>query len=107
MSGGPSPTHDETFKRNAVDLSLRGDQTIKEVASALGVSTWVLYRWRKLYGPSVRRAISQELTPEQKDEEIRRLRAEIDRMREREIVLKKSLGILSEPPERGMPGSRR
>ena len=41
------------------------------------------------------------------EEEIGRLRAEVVRLREREIVLKKSLGILSETPGSGMPGSRR
>ena len=46
-------------------------------------------------------------TMEEKDEEIRQLRAEVVRMREREIVLKKSLGILSETPGSGMPRSRR
>jgi hypothetical protein len=35
------------------------------------------------------------------------LRAEVVRLRERETVLKKSLGILSEGPESGMPRSRR
>ena len=46
-------------------------------------------------------------TMEEKDEEIRQLRAEVVRMREREIVLKKLLGILSETPGSGMPRSRR
>jgi len=46
-------------------------------------------------------------TMEEKDEEIRQLRAEVVRMREREIVLKKSLGILFETPGSGMPRSRR
>ena len=36
-----------------------------------------------------------------------RLRAELIRMRERESVLKKSLGILSETPESGMPRLKR
>ena len=35
--------------------------------------------------------------------EIARLRAEVVRLRERETILKKSLGILSELPPRGMP----
>ncbi len=99
--------HDETYRRNAVEISLRGDRTIKQVAAELGVSTWVLYRWRKLYGPAVKGAGPTPQTMEEKDAEIRRLRAELVRMREREIVLKKSVGILSETPESGMPGSRR
>ena len=46
-------------------------------------------------------------TLEAAEKEIGRLRAELIRMREREVVLKKSLGILSETPESGMPRSRR
>ena len=98
---------DETYKRHAVELSLRGDRTIKQVAEELVVSTWVLYRWRKVYGPAVKGLGAAPQTMEEKDAEIRRLRAELVRMREREIVLKKSLGILSETPESGMPGLRR
>lgn len=106
-AGGSAPKHDETFKRHAVELSLRGDRTGKQIAAELGISTWTLTQWRKLYGPSVRGTGSVPQTMDEKDEEIRQLRAEVLRMREREIVLKKSLGILSETPERGMPGSKR
>lgn len=49
-------------------------------------------RWRKL---------------EEAEQEIARLRSEVIRMREREVVLKKSLGILSETPESGMPRLKR
>jgi hypothetical protein len=46
-------------------------------------------------------------TLEEAEKEIGRLRAELIRMREREIVLKKSVGILSETPESGMPRLKR
>jgi transposase len=103
--GTPLKSYDETFKRNAVDLSLRGGRTVKQVAEQLGLPEWALYRWRRKYAP---RPVGpfvpvKQLPPEEKDEEIRRLRAEVIRMREREIVLKKSLGILSETPGSGMP----
>ena len=39
--------------------------------------------------------------------EIRRLREENAKLLEQREVLKKSLGILSEPPPRGMPASPR
>ena len=104
---GNARKHDETFKRNAVELSLRGDRTMAQIAAELGVSTWTLYQWRKLYGPSVRGTGSVPQTMAEKDDEIRQLRAEVLRMREREIVLKKSLGILSETPESGLPKSKR
>jgi transposase-like protein len=81
------------------------------VAKELGVSPGLLYAWRKQYvlraapnggigiGPRPR-------TLEEAEEDIRELRAEVIRLREREMVLKKSLGILSETPGSGMPRSR-
>jgi transposase len=108
-NGSQSPKNfDETFKRHAVDLTLRGDRTVKQVADELGITTWTLYRWRGLYGPRPTGAPApRTMTEAEKDEEIQRLRAENVRLREREVVLKKSLGILSETPPSGMPGSKR
>ena len=103
----PRRAFDETYRRHAVELTLRGNRGIAAVAQELGISPWTLRCWRKRYapGPGGAGAIA-DLTAEQKDEEIRRLRAEVIRLREREIILKKSLGILSETPGSGMPASR-
>jgi transposase-like protein len=109
-TGRKSPRKfDETFKRHAVELSLRGDRKIKELAQELGITEWTLYRWRCDFGPRPGRSVMAAAphTLSEAEEEIRRLRAENVRLREREIVLKKSLGILSETPERSIPGSKR
>ena len=103
----PRPKFDETYKRHAVELSMRPGRTIKAVAEELGLAPGRLYQWRELYVP---RTTGGEVEPrprtlEEVEAENRRLRAEVLRMREREIVLKKSLGILSETPESGMPRS--
>lgn len=100
---------DETYRRHAVELTWRGNRGIALVARELGISAWTLRCWRKRYapGPGGTATAVTELTPDQKDEEIRRLRSEVIRLREREIVLKKSLGILSETPGSGMPLSKR
>lgn len=100
---------DETYKRHAVELTLRGDRTVKAVAGELGISPDRLYTWRGLYAPAPTglAPTRSDRTLEQLEEDNRRLRAEVVRLRERESVLKKSLGILSETPESGMPGSRR
>ena len=104
-----SRAFDETFKRHAVDLSLRGDRSVKEIAEAMGILPTNLYQWRSQYGPKARPGGGEQAqrTLEQVEEENRKLREEITRMREREIVLKKSLGILSETPESGMPRFKR
>ena len=103
----PRRKFDETYKRHAVELTLQGDRTVKTVAKELGLPVWQLYEWRKLYAPRPGDGGPTPQTLEDAVKENERLRAEVIRMRERESVLKKSLGILSETPERSMPRSRR
>jgi transposase-like protein len=103
----PRRKFDETYKRHAVELTLHGDRTVKTVAKELGLPAWQLYEWRKIYGPRPGEGGPEPQTLEEAEKEIGRLRAEVIRMREREVVLKKSLGILSETPESGMPRLKR
>ena len=88
------------------DLRAEGTRTVKRVAEELGVPVDRLYEWRRQFAERPGVATGALRTPEEKDEEIRRLRAQLVRMQEREIILKKSLGILSETPESGMPRSK-
>jgi transposase len=103
----PRRQYDEDYKRHAVALTLQGQRTTKAIAQELGVNETMLYEWRKRYAPRPGHdgAVPQSL--EQAHQEIARLRGELVRMQEREMVLKKSLGILSEPPASGMPKSKR
>jgi len=105
----PRRHYDETYKRHAVELSLSTTRTVKAVAQELGVSASLLYQWRELYAPRPSGVEGPDgpRTLEQAEAQNRQLRAEVIRMREREAVLKKSLGILSETPESGMPRSKR
>jgi transposase len=98
---------DETYKRHAVDLTLLGGRPVAEIAQELGVSEGRLYAWRRQYAPRPSGCGERARTLEEAEAENGRLRAEIIRLQERELVLKKSLGILSETPGRGMPRSRR
>jgi transposase-like protein len=66
----------------------------------------MLYQWRNKYAPRRGVPAGAPQSLEDATQEIARLRGELVRMQEREIILKKSLGILSETPERGMPKSR-
>jgi transposase-like protein len=105
---GASPRRkfDEDYKRQAVELTLQAGRSVKSVAKELGIQDWSLYEWRKLYAPRPGEPGSPPQSLDEAQKEISRLRAEVFRMREREIVLKKSLGILSETPESGLPRSR-
>ena len=103
----PRRQYDETYKRHAVELTLRTDRTVKAVAKDLGLPAWALYEWRKLYAPRPGDPRPAPRSMAEAEEEIADLRAEIIRMRERENALKKVMGILTEPPGNGMPKSRR
>lgn len=98
---------DEAYKRHAVDLTLQGMRSVRQIAEELGVSDSMLYEWRRRFAPRPGADTGTPQTATAKDGEIRRLRAEVVRLQEREIVLKKSLGILSETPGSGMPKWKR
>jgi len=105
----PRRKFDETYKRHAVELTMRGSgRTVKAVAEELGIAPWMLYDWRKQYVPKPGGGVQPApRTPEEVEQTIAELRAEVIRLRDREIVLKKSLGILSETPASGMPKWKR
>lgn len=102
----PRRQYDENFKRHAVDLSLQGTRSLRQVAEELGVNEGMLYEWRRKYAPRPGAPSGTPPSLEAATKEIERLRSELVRMQERENVLKKSLGILSETPGSGMPRSK-
>lgn len=83
---------DESFKREAVALLLRGDRRASELARELGVAPKSLRDWREQYGPR-----TPAKTAEQLEAELRALRRENDSLRAQRDILKKTLGILVEP----------
>ncbi len=89
----PRRTFDEVFKRDAVALLLKGDRRVKQLAQDLGVSQWNLRDWREQYGPG-----APVQTLEQLAAELRALRRENESLRTQRDILKKTLGILVEPP---------
>ena len=83
---------DEAFKRDAVALLIKGDKPTKQLAQELGVSHWNLRDWKKRFDPPAPPRSSEAL-----EAELRALRRENERLRAQRDILKKTLGILSEP----------
>jgi transposase len=106
---GGHARYDAEYKQEALQLWRSSGRSAAKVAAELGIRAPLLYRWARA------KRGSTEPTPggkparsvEQLEAENRRLREENARLLEQREVLKKSLGILSEPPPRGMPGSPR
>lgn len=94
--------YDENFKRNAVEHWLASGKSARLVSQELGVSTQTLLTWKQQLALPMPEGQSQ--TFEQVLEENRRLRREnVSLIRQREI-LKKTLGILSTPPDNASNG---
>ena len=97
------------YKREALEHWRNSGRSAARVAAELGIRAPLLYRWAH----QQRRASAGGDPPpagappvEQLQAEIRRLREENAKLLEQREVLKKSLGILCEPPPRGMPKSK-
>jgi transposase len=107
-AGGASrrPKYDQQFRRDAVELWRASGKTAKQIAQQLGIKTERMYVWAAEYRPPGGEGAGATLTPEQLQRENAALREEVERLREQREILKKSLGILSEPPLRSMPKSK-
>jgi len=108
MNKEPAPKgaykrHDADFKRRVLEHWEKTRQPAAKVAEAFGVSCFTLYQWRKaLRSPHGGSEGAADLAAENA-----RLREELAVVKEQRDILKKSLGILCEPPRRSMPSSRR
>jgi transposase len=99
----------EEYKQEALELWRKSGRSAAKVAAELGIRPPLLYRWAHLERePNASKSESKSgRSVEELEAEIRRLRAENAKLLEQREVLKKSLGILSEVPPRGMPESKR
>jgi len=99
-------SYTEEYKQQTLELWRSSGRSAAKVAAELGIRPALIFRWQKQqrdkeHGQAARGARSlAELEAEN-----RRLREENAKLLEQREVLKKSLGILSEPPPRGMPRS--
>ena len=90
-----SKHYDEVFKRDAVTL-LEAGRPLKRLAAELGVCAVTLRGWRDRYAKIVNKPAPQSLEAAQM--EVRQLRQEVADLRRQREILKKTLGILAEPP---------
>ena len=92
--------YSEEFKKDAVSHSLTSEKTVEEVARDLGIAHSNLRRWRAQYSKRGELAFpgkgKQRLTPQ--EEEIRRLKKELDEVRQERDILKKALAIFTKKP---------
>lgn len=84
------------FKLEALRLVETSGKRVAEIERDLGLSSGLLYYWKKKFSADGEEAFpgSGRLKPE--DEELRRLRRENDLLRQERDILKKALTIFSQ-----------
>jgi transposase len=101
---------DKSFKQHAVELWLNSGKAATAVAAELGIDPQRLCAWRTRFAPPPpggEGGGGAKRSAEQWEAENAGLRREIDYLRQQRDILKKTLGILSEPPSNGLNGLTR
>ena len=78
------------FKREAARLAEESDRSVDELARELGIHPNTLYKWRRAYLEDGEEAFPGQGKLTSTDEEIRRLRRELARVKEERDILKKA-----------------
>ena len=100
---------DATFKREAVQNWLNSGKSAEVVGAELGLTANLLYAWRKLV-PAVAGGRATAAKPGSVADlqgQLEAAQRELRHVREQCTILKKTLGILSEPSSNGMNGLTR
>ncbi len=87
------------FKRESVELLLRGPKLAPELADDLGISPDILNRWRRAYLADTENAFpGTGHLQDPEEEQIRKLERELRRVTEERDILKKVVSIFSKDP---------
>jgi len=102
---------DPTFKREAVQNWLGSGKSAEAIAQELGIKANRLYAWKERFAPA---AAGGQATAGTKPGSLADLQGQLDaalrenrHLREQRDILKKTLGILSEPSPNATHGSAR
>lgn len=88
-------TYTPEFKREAVRLAQTSGKPLAQVARELGISDTSIHQWRKELSEHGSEAFPGSGHQTVQEEEIRRLKRELDRVQKERDILKKTLGIFT------------
>jgi|SRR5581483_8257669 len=91
-------TYTPEFKREAVRLAQTSGKPIAQVARELGISDSSIHQWRKELAENGAEAFPGSGHQTAQEEEIRRLKRELDRVQKERDILKKRMAYLHARP---------
>jgi transposase len=96
MSGKQRRTYTREFKLEAVRLITEKGYSIADASRNLGVEYSVLRRWKKQLADDPQNVFPGKGRLKAPDEELRRIKRELDRVTEERDILKKALAYFAE-----------
>jgi len=92
-------SYSREFKLEALRLIKESGLSVAQAARDLDIAESALWRWKKQYEEDADQAFPGKGHLRPQDEELHRLRRELERMREERDILKKALGVFSRMPK--------
>lgn len=87
--------YDRQFKIDAVNLVVNGERSVSEVARDLGIEANMLHRWKQKLTTKGSESFPGKGRLSPHEEELRRLRRELEQVKEDREILKKALAFFS------------
>ena len=88
-------TFTKEFKLEAVQLVKTSTKPLAQIARDLGIADSTLHHWRQLFAEQGEQAFPGSGHQTAQEEAIRRLKREVEILRQERDILKKALGIFS------------
>jgi transposase len=99
--------YDKEFKRQAVEHWLNSGKTAVAIGRELGLDPNRLYVWKERLAGARPGSTGGQRSAEELEAENAQLRRDNEALRQQRDILKKTLGILSEPPNNATNGLTR
>lgn len=93
-------SYTKEFKIKAVELIEQGNKSVSQVAKELGIAENNLYNWRKQLYKKQENAFPNQPKHDEKELELRRLRARIAELEEEREILKKAAAFFAKESQR-------
>ena len=92
--------YDKEFKMEAVQLASEPGNTQAAIERDLGIGQGIISRWKREFEKDAEQAFPGKGRLKPRDEQVRSLRREVERLRRERDILKKAVAIFSEDPNR-------
>ncbi len=86
----------DEFKLEVLEMAASGERSISQLARVLGINANLIYKWRQRYQGTEEAGQLKPSTERELQAENRRLRRELEIMRQERDVLKKAIQIFSQ-----------